>query len=99
MVAVASWSGVCKLWSVPDCNLIKTLIGHECNVSSIVFHPESTLSMDTKSLNLISTAFDGSVKLWNMENEKPIGELDGHAPNRVSKAEFHPCGKYVATCW
>lgn len=32
-------------------------------------------------------------------SEKPIGKLDGHAPYRVSKAEFHPNGKHLATCW
>ena len=67
MVAVSSWSGVCKLWTVPDCKLVKTLVGHSCNASSIVFHPQSTLSLDTKSLNLVTTAFDGTVKLWNLE--------------------------------
>lgn len=95
-VAVSSWSGVCKLWSVPDCQLIKTFAGHTCNASSVVFHPQSTLSLDTKSVNLVTTAFDGTVKLWNLEDEKPIGELDGMAPSRVSKAEFHPSGKFLA---
>ncbi len=32
-------------------------------------------------------------------SEKPMAFLDGHAPYRVSKAEFHPNGEYVATCW
>ena len=67
MVAVASWSGLCKLWSVPDCRLIRTLAGHNANASSIIFHPESTKSLDPKSVNMVSTAFDGSVKLWNMK--------------------------------
>lgn len=98
MVAISSWSGLCKLWSVPDCELIKTFSGHECNASSVVFHPESTLSQDKHSLNLVSTGFDGTVNLWNLENEKPIGQLEGHKPYRVSKAEFHPNGRHLATC-
>jgi U4/U6 small nuclear ribonucleoprotein PRP4 len=67
-------------------------------VGSIVFHPESTISLDSKLLNLVSTGFDGTVKLWSLESENPIGELNGHAPNRVSKAEFHPSGRFLATC-
>lgn len=46
MLAVASWSGVCKLWSVPDCNLIRNLRGHNCNVGAIVFHPRATLDLE-----------------------------------------------------
>lgn len=85
-----------------------------------MFHPESTLSLDPKVCNLVSTSFEGTVCLWNLEelseilfkfslffilycdfvlSEKPIAFLDGHAPYRVSKAEFHPSGQYVATCW
>lgn len=98
MLAISSWSGLCKLWSVPDCELLKTFSGHDCNVASIVFHPESTLTLDKGSVNLVSTGFDGSVRLWNLNNEKPIGRLEGHEPHRVSKAEFHPNGRHLATC-
>lgn len=62
-----SRSGVCKLWSVPDCNLLQTLNGHNCNSSSIVFHPQATISLDSNVVNLVSAGFDGSVKLWNLE--------------------------------
>lgn len=36
--------------------------------------------------------------IYVIESEKPIGELKGHEPNRVSKVEFHPSGRYLATC-
>jgi U4/U6 small nuclear ribonucleoprotein PRP4 len=67
MVAIASWTGLCKLWSIPDCQNIQTFSGHSANASSIVFHPESTLRLDPKVCNLVSTAFDGTVCLWNLE--------------------------------
>lgn len=41
---------------------------------------------------------DGSVKLWNLESEEPIADMEGHAPHRVSKVEFHPSGRFLATC-
>jgi U4/U6 small nuclear ribonucleoprotein PRP4 len=97
LLAISSWSGVCKLWTVPDCNVVRTYNGHNCNASSIVFHPQSTLTQDESALNLVSTGFDGSVRLWNLNSETSIGSLNGHEV-RVSKAEFHPSGKYLATC-
>uniref|UniRef100_A0A8D1BHN8 Pre-mRNA splicing tri-snRNP complex factor PRPF4 n=1 Tax=Sus scrofa TaxID=9823 RepID=A0A8D1BHN8_PIG len=67
MLATACWSGLCKLWSVPDCNLLHTLRGHNTNVGAIVFHPKSTVSLDQKDVNLASCAADGSVKLWSLD--------------------------------
>merc|ERR1719232_2417268 len=32
MLATASWSGVCKLWNVSDCSLMRTLRGHGTHV-------------------------------------------------------------------
>ncbi|CAJ0968515.1 unnamed protein product [Ranitomeya imitator] len=63
-------SGLCKLWSIPDCQPVRTLRGHNTNVGAIVFHPKSTLSLDEKDVNLASCAADGSVKLWNLERTK-----------------------------
>ena len=41
---------------------------------------------------------DGAVKLWNLESEEPIADMEGHAPHRVSKVQFHPSGRFLATC-
>ena len=32
-------------------------------------------------------------------SETPLGSISGHTPYRVSKAEFHPSGRFIATCW
>ena len=50
-------------------------------------------------INLASSSFDGSVKLWNLESDEPIAEIEGHAPFRVSKVKFHPSGRFLATAW
>nr|XP_050864017.1 U4/U6 small nuclear ribonucleoprotein Prp4 isoform X1 [Vespula vulgaris] len=66
ILATASWSGLCKLWSVPDCTLLRTLQGHTCNVSCIVFHPNVSLSEDVlgdgagQTCVLASCASDGT---------------------------------------
>uniref|UniRef100_A0A8C6Q9B1 Pre-mRNA processing factor 4 n=1 Tax=Nannospalax galili TaxID=1026970 RepID=A0A8C6Q9B1_NANGA len=76
MLATACWSGLCKLWSVPDCNLLHTLRGHNTNVGAIVFHPKSTVSLDQKDVNLASCAADGSVKLWTLGRQRQADLCD-----------------------
>ncbi|CAL1534286.1 unnamed protein product [Lymnaea stagnalis] len=103
ILATASWSGLCKLWSVPDCNLIRNLRGqstfcHNSNVGAIVFHPEATLSLDNSLCCMASCSQDGSVKLWSLDSEEPIADIEGHAPYRVSRVKYHPSGRFLATC-
>jgi U4/U6 small nuclear ribonucleoprotein PRP4 len=43
------------------------ITGHNCNASSVTFHPESTLTQEKSALNLVTAGFDGSIKLWNLE--------------------------------
>ena len=65
VLATASWSGLCKLWSVPDCTLLRTLKGHTCNVGCIVFHPKATITEEVvgerigQTCVLASCASDG----------------------------------------
>ncbi|XP_047001763.1 U4/U6 small nuclear ribonucleoprotein Prp4 [Schistocerca americana] len=98
MLATASWSGLCKLWSVPNCELIRTLRGHNCNVGAIVFHPHAMSENDDKVCALASCAADGSVKLWNLDSEEPLADVEGHEPHRVSRLAFHPSGRFLGTC-
>lgn len=60
-------SGLCKIWSIPDCKLLKTLRGHNSQVGCITFHPQSTVGLDPYVLNLASCSNDGVVKLWTLE--------------------------------
>ncbi|XP_049883126.1 U4/U6 small nuclear ribonucleoprotein Prp4 [Pectinophora gossypiella] len=43
MLITASWSGLSKVWSVPDCVPLQVLKGHTCNVSCAVFHPSAVM--------------------------------------------------------
>nr|XP_033770864.1 U4/U6 small nuclear ribonucleoprotein Prp4 [Geotrypetes seraphini] len=96
LLATACWSGLCKLWSVPDCSLVKSLRGHNTNVGAIVFHPKSTLSLDEKDVNLASCAADGSVKLWNLDSDEPVADIEGHMM-RVARVMWHPSGRFLGT--
>jgi WD40 repeat protein len=92
-------SGLCKLWTVPDCAPVRTLRGHTINACCISWHPQATLTQDPQSVNLASSAFDGSVKLWNLESDESIVDIEGHAPYRVAKVKFHPSGRFLGTTW
>ncbi|KAM4760848.1 U4/U6 small nuclear ribonucleoprotein Prp4 isoform 1-T1 [Cyanocitta cristata] len=96
LLATACWSGLCKLWSVPDCNLVHTLRGHSTNVGAVVFHPKATVSLDKKDVSLASCAADGSVKLWNLESDEPVADIEGHSM-RVARVMWHPSGRFLGT--
>lgn len=98
VMATASWSGLCKLWSIPECEEIITLRGHTVNVGAIVFHPQSTLTLDESACNMASCSQDGEVKLWSLESDEPIADIEGHAPYRVSRLAYHPSGRFLGTC-
>jgi len=97
MLATASWDGLCKLWSVPECQEIRTLRGHKINVGAVTFHPQSTLTLPpTSSVNLASCSADGEVKLWNLVDEIPAGDIESHGC-RVARVQYHPSGRFLAT--
>ncbi|XP_023327337.1 U4/U6 small nuclear ribonucleoprotein Prp4 isoform X2 [Eurytemora carolleeae] len=96
MLVTGSWSGVCKLWSVPDCKEIRPLRGHTTHVGSVVFNPKSTLGLDPAEPNLASCAADGSVKLWSLDSEEPVADIEGHDA-RVSRCAYHPSGRFLGT--
>jgi len=92
----ASWSGLCKLWSVPDCKQEKVFKGHQQRVAAIRWHPKACLSQESSALNMASCDADGNVRLWSLDDEAPIASLQGHS-KRVPRLAFHPSGKYLGT--
>ncbi|KAJ0178231.1 hypothetical protein K1T71_006054 [Dendrolimus kikuchii] len=124
MLITSSWSGLSKVWSVPECTLLQVLKGHTCNVSSATFHPKAVIPEHferrikeakensqahredvmeveedgaSKICTMASCAYDGTVHLWNFSSEGPMASLEGHSPSRVSRVEFHPSGRFLAT--
>lgn len=83
--------------------IIKILLnfyeGHQCQASCITFHPAATLTQPSGAVNLASCDQRGAVKLWSLESEEPIADIEGHAPYRVSRVAFHPCGRFLGTAW
>ena len=96
LLLTSSWSGMSKLWALPDCQLVQTLRGHNCHVGGAAFRPGT--KPDTKGeVTMASCAADGMVKLWTFENEEAIADISGHAPHRVSRLAFHPSGRFLGT--
>lgn len=98
MIATSSWSGLCKIWTMPDLKLSQTLRAHNNNVDDIRWHPKATIDQSAEALNAASCGVDGFVYLWSLASEEPLARLDGHKPNRVSHLDFHPSGRFLATC-
>ncbi|KAF6718774.1 U4/U6 small nuclear ribonucleoprotein Prp4 [Oryzias melastigma] len=70
--------------------------GHNTNVGAIVFRPEAGISLDQSDINLASCAADGTVKLWNLESDEPVADIEGHS-DRVSRVAWHPSGRFLGT--
>ncbi|MFH4973349.1 hypothetical protein AB6A40_000058 [Gnathostoma spinigerum] len=96
-VITSGWSGQCCIWSVPNCRQEKRFTGHTSQAGCARFHPEAYLSQDSLALNAASCSHDGTVLLWNLENEHPLSSLETQG-QRVSRIAFHPSGRFLATC-
>ncbi|KAN0023308.1 hypothetical protein ACTFIU_011478 [Dictyostelium citrinum] len=69
-VAIGSWSGVSKVWSVSG-EKKQILTGHSQRVSCIAYHPLSGIDGNhTKNLvNIATTSADSTCKLWSLLND------------------------------
>ncbi|KAJ8656388.1 hypothetical protein O0I10_007956 [Lichtheimia ornata] len=96
MLVTGAWSGVCRLWSIPQCEPLITFKGHTDRIGGIAFHPEATISLDKSVMNFATGSADSMIHLWNLEKDTPLATLKGHA-GRVSRIAFHPSGRYLGS--
>ncbi|KAF6841811.1 u4 u6 small nuclear ribonucleoprotein prp4 [Colletotrichum musicola] len=99
IVAVGNWGGTLKLIEVPSLEAKKTLRGHTNKISGLSWYPGSTLpeaNISPDTVNLASGGAEGVVHLWSLNQDTPLSTLTGHSA-RVSRVEFHPSGRYVAS--
>jgi len=100
MMVTASWSGLVKLWSVPECKELVVFRGHQQNAGCAAFAPSAKLeSLDDfgGAPVLASCCSEGKVKLWSATSDVPVADLEGHDA-RVSRLAFHPSGRFLGTC-
>lgn len=95
-MVTASWAGNLSVWNVPECQKIwnsdQSLAddsgrGHVMGVGDVAWHPSYGLANET-DIHMASCSFDGEVKLWNLEQNEPLGDLGGHLL-RVSRLAFY----------
>ncbi|VDN33531.1 unnamed protein product [Dibothriocephalus latus] len=55
LLATSSMSGLCRLWSLPDCQLKQNLRGHTAGACSIAWHPQAGLQAN-QQISLASSA-------------------------------------------
>jgi len=94
--ATAGWSGLCKIWSIPDCNLKSTLLGHINRAIDIQFHPFYGKSNQAAAC-LATSGADNTVRVWPLDENEEYQKstvFKGHE-DRVNKVRFHPMGKYM----
>jgi U4/U6 small nuclear ribonucleoprotein PRP4 len=88
-LATSSWSGVIKVWSMPQINNVATLRGHTERATDVAFCPVDNSILATASA-------DKTAKLWNSDNGSLLASFDGHL-DRLARLAFHPSGKYLGT--
>ena len=87
-IASAGTDGATKLWDVASGKEIKSLRGHDGNVTSVAFSPDGRF--------LASGGRDGTIRLWDTKSGKELRTLDNPHPDRsVSCVGYSPDGKYV----
>lgn len=98
LFATSGWSGICRVWGVPDCQLRTELKGHSDRVVNIRFHPMAG-KISPDGPNLATASADCSVRLWSLnpeyEDQKSV-TLTGHE-DICNSVEFHPMGVHVAS--
>ena len=56
--------------------------------------------MDNGDPVMASCGSDGSVKLWSLDSDEPLADIEGHDA-RVSRCAYHPSGRFFSFeyCW
>jgi U4/U6 small nuclear ribonucleoprotein PRP4 len=104
-------TGMCTVWSIPNCARVRNLRAHNAPASCVRFTPN--IPDDPNVVHLASSGQDGGVFLWDgvrlvnasfkintlvRYSESPLSELLGHTM-RVNRVQFHPSGRFLATVW
>ncbi|CAM6051140.1 unnamed protein product [Sphagnum compactum] len=96
LLATSSWTGVAKLWSVPDVKQVGIFKGqHMERVTDVAFHPESCRSLEPSAGNVATASADCKAMLWSLDG-KHLQSYEGHL-DRLARLAFHPSGAYLGT--
>lgn len=99
LFATSGWSGDCKVWGIPDCEIRTELKGHRDRVNHIRFHPMATVGLHEDGPNIATASADTRIRLWSLNPDYEFQKsliFKGHE-DRANYVEFHPTGKYFAS--
>ncbi|XP_055010538.1 katanin p80 WD40 repeat-containing subunit B1 [Boleophthalmus pectinirostris] len=88
-VVAGSQSGSIKIWDLEAAKLLRTLMGHKANITSLGCHPMSENF-------LASSSMDTNIKLWDVRRKGYIFRYQGHT-EAVRSLAFSPDGKWLAS--
>ena len=93
------WSGVCKVWGIPDCHLRTELKGHDDKVLYAAFHPLAGIGLSPNGPNVATGSSDCTVRLWSLTPELEFQQsiILGKHEERVNCVTYHPLGHYIGS--
>lgn len=62
-----SLRGNMRLWGIPNFVQQRMWTGHNARIGSVVFHPQSRLSLSPSAANVLSCDGDGQIKFWSLD--------------------------------
>ena len=87
-VAVGTWGRSIEIWDVASRERVAQLEGHDATVWSVAFHPEDPGLV-------LSSAGDGTVRMWDVEEGIDVLVLDAIPGADVLSCAFGPDGQTI----
>ena len=80
-----------RLWSHPPrvSPILLTLTGHTADINAVILLPDDR--------RLVSSAEDGTVRVWDVRMGRELAHLEGHTAGSVNTIALSPDGEYFAT--
>lgn len=85
-----------RLWDLATSECIKIYHGHAKVVNDADMHP-TLFKMYSLTLNIASASGDGTIRLWNTSDTKPITTIFAHQ-SAVYRCLFSPDGNTIISC-
>lgn len=95
LLMTCSWSGLGKVWNVPNISNKTVLKGHAERVTAVAFHPRACIDQDMTAGNFATASADRKAILWSGVG-KQLHSFEGHL-DRLARLAFHPSGNYLGT--
>lgn len=93
-IATVSVDSTAQVWSLPECQRLRTLDGHSGAVMAVCYSPNGDVMATVDSL--------GFIRIWDADSGAMIGEPEGDLTGICKTLEFSPDGAtliYVGDYW